>query len=497
MEMRSETRKSELCKRLLCAMLVGSMLTGLLGCATTEVETTGKDTQTTVATETEAEVPYIDTLPKKDYDGRAFHFGTLKAYNMAPEELTGETINDAVYNQLLSTRDRYNVDIQIVDVSNELVKNSVQAGDESFQIFTTGTSGGAGACVLTGLVQNLYNFDAIDFTKPWWNQNTVAELTLNDRLYMAFGDICAERGITYTHSFFFNKVMAEDFGINDKVQALYGEDSIYDLVRNGKWTIDAMETLIEGIYVDENGDGKAGFEDTYGLGQSIPVSGVYRTSFDCTIMTRDEEGWPVLNINTEKFNDIVPRIYALCYDNPSVLIGTQAQEGLLAETFTAGQLLLYSGFLCDVDTLREMEDEFGVLPFPKYDEEQSQYYTTVRGDNYFLCIPVTVQESDQEFVGLVTETLAYYGYTLVRQAVYEDTLKGKMVRDDDSIEMLEMVVDGIVIEYAFAHGGGFCYILWNLLDAKKDSFASTYASQEKSALEYYAKLIESYKAIEK
>lgn len=489
----------DLTKRLFCALLAGVMLTGLASCGSGTAETTGGDTTATVAvTETEEEIPYIDTLPKKDFEGRSFYFGTFQSYHMSPEELTGETINDAVYNQILSTKDRYNVQVEIVDVSNDLVKKSVQAGDNSYHIFTTGTSGGAGACVLTGLVQNLYNYDAIDFTKPWWNQNTMAELTLNDRLYMAFGDICAERGITYTHSFFFNKVMADDFGINDTVSSLYGEDNIYDLVRNGKWTIDAMETLIEGIYVDENGDGKAGFEDTYGLGESIPVSGVYRTAFDCTIMTRDDEGWPVLNINTDKFNAIVPRIYALCYENPAVLLGTQAQEGLLAETFVAGQLLLYSGFLCDVNTLRKMEDEFGVLPFPKYDEAQKQYYTTVRGDNYFLCSPVTVQESDREFVGLVTETLAYYGYTLVRQAVYEDTLKGKMVRDDDSIEMLEILVDGIVIEYAFAHadGRGFSYILWNLVDAKKDSFAATYASKEKAALDFYASLIDSYKAIE-
>jgi len=345
-------------------------------------------------------------------------------------------------------------------------------------------------------VQNLYGYENIDFSRPWWNQNTISEMTLNNKLYMAFGDICAERGITYTHSFFYNKVLAENFGINEEVQSLYGEDDIYELVRSGKWTIDAMETLIEGIYVDENGDGKPGFEDTYGLGQSIPVSGVYRTSFDCTIMARDDDGWPILNINTDKFNDIVPRIYALCFENPSVRIGTHAQEGLLGDTFAAGQLLLYSGFLCDVNTLREMEDEFGVLPFPKYDEMQKEYYTTVRGDNYFLCSPITVQETDREFVGIITETLAYYGYELVRQAVYEDTLKGKMVRDDDSIEMLEIVVDGIVVEYAFAHGGGFVYVLWNLLEAKQSSFAATYASKEASALQYYAELIDIYKSLE-
>jgi hypothetical protein len=306
--------------------------------------------------------------------------------------------------------------------------------------------------------------------------------TLNGKLYMAYGDFCAERGITYIHSFFFNKDLAADFNID--------ANEIYQLVYDGKWTIDKLEEYIKGISVDVNGDSKLDFKDMFGLGQSLPCSGVYRSAFDCLIMDKDSEGWPVLNINTDKFNSILSRIYALCYENENVLLGKHEEEAQLANIFTQGQLVFYSGFLCDVNALRSMEYEFGVLPFPKWEESQTDYYTTTRGDNFIFGIPVSVGEDDYEFVGLVSEAFAHYGYSLVRPAVYDETLKGKMTRDEDSIKMLDIVTQGCIIEYAFAHANdsSYSYVLWYLLRDKQSTFASYYEARQKIATKYYDKM---------
>ena len=44
------------------------------------------------------------------------------------------------------------------------------------------------------------------------------------------------------------------------------------------------------------------------------------------------------------------------------------------------------------DQLRDMRDEYGILPFPKYDEAQDGYYTTVN-DNYSqIMIPLYLQK---------------------------------------------------------------------------------------------------------
>ena len=114
--------------------------------------------------ETEPETAYIDTLPNTDFEGRVFKMGCPTAYNMEPEELTGEVLNDAVFEQLLNTEEKFNVEIQRVDVSNAAVQAAVQANDESFHIVTSGTSGGAAGYVLTGFVHNMYKFEDIDFT---------------------------------------------------------------------------------------------------------------------------------------------------------------------------------------------------------------------------------------------------------------------------------------------------------------------------------------------
>ena len=496
-------RKSAVC-HVIMLMMFAQLLAGCSESAVQpEQEKTTQGGSSTIdqPIETEPEeTTYADTLEKIDYDGAVYNIGGWAGLNLSPEDLTGETINDAVYDQMLKTKELYNIEIQVRDVSGQLVAASVAAQDNAYQVVLGGTNNFASMYILQNLVQNLFRFEQMDFSRPWWNQNCVNELTLNNKLYMATGDFACERGITYTHSFFFNKVLADNLQINDALLSACGESSIYEAVRNGKWTIDVLETIIEGTYQDLDGDGDSvkDFDDLYGLGQSIPVSGVYRTAFDCLIMARDADGWPVENINTDKFNAIVPRIYSLCFENPNVIEGEHAEEGKLGDTFVEGRLLLYSGFLMDVSKLREMEDEFGVLPFPKYDEQQTRYYTTVRGDNYFLGIPVTVGEADYDFVGRVTETLAFYGFDEVRPAVYEDTLKGKMTRDADSVEMLDILVDGIVVEFAFAHANdnSFSYVLWNLLNARMNSFSAYYKAKQRMANNYYKKVIDIYKSLE-
>ena len=123
-----------------------------------------------------AEIPYIDTLPDIDYGGRKFTMGAPASYNLAPEELTGETINDAAYYQMLNVQDKFNIEIEVLDIGQTQVAASVKAGDNAYQAINGMTFNFASSFIVSGLVQNLYKFDRIDFTQPWWNQNTVKDL---------------------------------------------------------------------------------------------------------------------------------------------------------------------------------------------------------------------------------------------------------------------------------------------------------------------------------
>ena len=78
------------------------------------------------------------------------------------------------------------------------------------------------------------------------------------------------------------------------------------------------------------------------------------------------------------------------------------------------------------------------IPFPKY-EESDEYIAPVGGYwDSWLMIPAT--NSDTDRTGTVLEALGYYSQQLVTPAFVETSVTTKALRDDDSAEMLDMVL---------------------------------------------------------
>lgn len=101
------------------------------------------------------------------------------------------------------------------------------------------------------------------------------------------------------------------------------------------------------------------------------------------------------------------------------------------------------GYFYTVADLSEMNDDYGILPPPKYDEAQENYYSETY-DSMYTSIPLSA--SDLDFSGAVLETLSYYGYSEVTDAYIESTMKYKKSRDEKSIEMIQKCLDSRVID---------------------------------------------------
>jgi ABC-type glycerol-3-phosphate transport system substrate-binding protein len=90
--------------------------------------------------------------------------------------------------------------------------------------------------------------------------------------------------------------------------------------------------------------------------------------------------------------------------------------------------------------MRQMEADFGILPYPKYTEEQKEYCPST--SPLFLSLTtVPSTNTDREEIGVFLEAFAYYGYTDVRPAFYDLLLQGKLVRDEASGEMLDYIFE--------------------------------------------------------
>jgi hypothetical protein len=106
-----------------------------------------------------------------------------------------------------------------------------------------------------------------------------------------------------------------------------------------------------------------------------------------------------------------------------------------------------------------MDTEFGIIPYPKYDKEQIEYMPHTAG--IFLpivCVPKT--NADTENTGLFMEAFAYEGNKTIVPAFYENILKGKTARDDESVEMLDYIYNNIRYDTGNVFNlGGFADVL--------------------------------------
>ncbi|MBR4895772.1 MAG: hypothetical protein IKZ41_05035, partial [Clostridia bacterium] len=95
---------------------------------------------------------------------------------------------------------------------------------------------------------------------------------------------------------------------------------------------------------------------------------------------------------------------------------------------------------------------FGIAPCPKYDEQQKNYQNVVWFVGSYATIPISAKSVDES--GFLLEALAAKSREILRPAYYEVALSMKYLRDRESVEMLDLVIDNRAyeLEHAFSFG---------------------------------------------
>ena len=150
-------------------------------------------TEQTTQIETEEEIP---ELPEKKFDGRTFTIFQcthLASEHYAPEE-NGDVLNDAIYNRNLSIEEKYDIKFNYLDTAygsyaNE-VRSSVLADDKLYDMLS-GHAVFSAQLIPENIYMNLkdvpYLNEGLEY--PWWNQNVVNDLSINNKIMMIAGDI--------------------------------------------------------------------------------------------------------------------------------------------------------------------------------------------------------------------------------------------------------------------------------------------------------------------
>ena len=487
-------------KKYTALLILTSLLCSLAACGGTapETDTPGGDTtaaDTTPAETTDPRYAVKEELPDKTYDG--YKVRVLIRNSTSPdwigdmfsEEETGEVIQDAIYNRNLTVSDRFGVELEMIKSSHNNYEtdgvNAILAGDDAYDIIIPHARA-AFKYAEQGLCLD-WNTDLpyVDLDKPWWDQDARNSFEINGKLFTMVGDI-SYQALAQTDCMMFNKVLFDE----------YKEEYPYQKVLDGKWTFDEFERLVKLCSKDVNGDGKmAPDTDMYGYVTYQWVGPIQAlTQGGGRIVDKDEDGNLVLSINTER-NQKVYEDYFNLADSQYCYVELNRDEKLSIydrlDVFKEGRALLVDGNMNDVSYLRDMKDDFGIIPAPKYDETLDKYYTNVdSGTNLFL-VPITCAAS--ECVSVVLEALCAEGYREVIPAYYEVALQTKYTRDDLSVQMLDIIKEGRVFDIGYYYCGGALgstgYNLWKEAD---HNFATFYAKNESAVKTNLQKIIDEY-----
>jgi hypothetical protein len=397
---------------------------------------------------------------------------------MYAEAENGEPLNDAVYRRNIAAQEQYNFEMKVVENGdvNGSVRRSVKAGNGAYDMAVT-LFEAMPALAFEGNFNDLKKVPNIDLSKPWWDQNANESLDIGGRLYFTTGDITTQ-AIDAVSVILFNKTLMQSFGLENP----------YDYVRNNKWTFDRLLEIIKtpGAARDLNGDGSMGLDDQFALTCSGRFPDAIFFASGMRVTQNDADNIPQFGFNTAKTVSLLDTAIEFM-DSQLTMNQAKYNEGwTLAENmFADNRVLFYAGFMQHFARLREMNDSFGLLPLPKWDENQEEYYHQVINVGGMMGIPSDVPENRLAMVGHVIEALgAGSRYTLI-PAYFEITITNKLMRDEDSGEMLDIIINSRSFDIGFMRDwGGLFSSSFNKNAANgTPNFTSAYEAAEAKAIE--------------
>jgi len=452
---------------------------------TTQAETTAP------AEETDGTLYWDTYLPANDYDGYNFRVavrdGEDHIAEIWSEKQSGEILNDSVYLRNAAVKEAYNIKITAAALdeasSTQFVKASVLSGSDEYDLAALHMVEAANAS-LEGLFMNWLNIPYVDLDNAWWSSDVKESLVIDNKLMLTAGDY-SYADLGFTMALAFNKNLIEEYSLTNP----------YEKVKSGDWTLEEFKKMVRGVSADLNGDSIYDVNDLYGL---MMVGGASKTVLffgaGQFITQTGSDGLPELCLNTPKTLEIFDFFFDLYFTGNNTLFfpDNDPMEKTWTVNFEENRVLFVPLQVNSMQRLRNMEADFGMLPYPKYNAEQNKYYSMVNGHSTIMAIPITVL--DTERTGILIEALASESHRTVIPTYAEIVTKVKYSRDNDTSLMIDYILESRTYNFGYVYMGstGIGFIFTTLMDSKNNNFSSSFAKIEESTLKHFEKVISAY-----
>lgn len=433
-------------KRLICLFIALLMLcTAFVGCKKDDPE--------------DNDDPYIppkddpyekDDLPALNYGGDTltilywednFH----DEFNIT--EASDDMVANAVYKRDRTVKQRLNISLDYVGTPGwqtapfvEFLNRDVFSGACEYDIACSASITVA-SCATANLCEDLLDYDYIDFNKPWWPDALTEEATINRKLYFASGDIST----SYLYEMyinFYNLKMVEQYKLTD---------DFTQMALDGKWTWDKFYEFSNVVgYEEKNGDNIPSSGDIFGF---IIETGAIDCAFfsaDLHMFSHDRTGGISVDEScfSMKADTFVSELNNFIHRSGSVYYTTPVSEGnddandtqnSSKWMFSRGESLFIFGRAIIAKDVFSYADglEYGILPIPKYDEEQEHYVSTLT--NQFTLYAISIGSHDPEMASAALECMASESYRQVTPVLYETIMKLRYAPTAASSQIYDIV----------------------------------------------------------
>ncbi len=395
-------------------------------------------------------------IPAQDYGEHEFTFITQSgnAYNtgyIVSEGEAGETLDDAKARRNAIIEEKYNVKITQLNVSDikSEVRTQTMGGKCDFDVILA-SCGNLSVMAQENLLLNLLSIDRFDWDKSYWDSNSKDQLMIGDKLYFAN---CALNIHTVGFMVYFNKQLVEDYELT----------SPYEYMANNEWTIENWAEMVRAVSKDMDNNGNFTEMDQYGTlyEHHNPRMFLYASGVRAT--TNNESGYPEVTLMEdadktvyiyEKLKEVFKNsTSAYCMDcSPVDPQGYPHRWSYLRYLFTQNLYLFHYTDSGALGAFADMESEFGVVPFPKYNKDQETYKTVYPYNNNLLALP-TVNEN-LERTAKIVEDMNYYSSFIVEPAWFDVLLTRRYARDDESEESIRILRDNCVYDLGLYYDFG-------------------------------------------
>ena len=340
--------------------------------------------------------------------------------------------------------------------------------------------------IAAGAALNWNDIPYVDQEKPWHNQLANEPSTINGKLFAINSDLSIS-SLQYTYAIFVNYKLSTDYG--------YPPEELYKIVFDGKWTLDAFTQIVKDLWVDTNGNGKHDGDDVHGYSMypNCTTSDVWLAALDLPVATINNDGTYSIDFFCEKTVSALEKTIALHTAGDGVYLNAPGWRQIPVD-FANGKIMMTQMYFGETtESLKDMEDTYGILPMPKFDENQQEYLTNAWDQFSVFSVPVTAD--DLEFVGIIYEALSAETWRSVFPAYYDTALKSRYSADQEVAQILDMIMEGRQFEFSFQFGEdlqNLPYLFRKTLAAKSTDIASQYEKIESKLNESIKKMYSYY-----